>query len=145
MGSDLPYRIDLFDDEIDTLRTFDPETQLSIEKVDSVSLLPAREFPLTEAAINHFQDRWHQQFTSDPRNCPLYQDVSQGMSPAGIEYYLSLFFTQLESLFDYLPPDPIVFTQDIEAALDHQWHEAEGRYENLRYDVQRLFLPHPKF
>ena len=144
MGSDLPYRIDLFDDEIDTLRTFDPETQLSIEKVDSVSLLPAREFPLTEAAINHFQDRWHQQFTSDPRNCPLYQDVSQGMSPAGIEYYLSLFFTQLESLFDYLPPDPIVFTQDIEAALDHQWHEAEGRYENLRYDVQRPVLAPPE-
>ena len=140
MGSDLPYRIDLFDDEIDTLRTFDPETQLSIDKVDSVNLLPAREFPLTEAAINEFQDRWHLQFTSDPRNSPLYQDVSQGMSPAGIEYYLSLFFPELESLFDYLPPDFLVFTQDIEPTLQHQWQEAESRYENLRYDVQRPVL-----
>ncbi|MFT6436743.1 MAG: transcription-repair coupling factor (superfamily II helicase), partial [Candidatus Azotimanducaceae bacterium] len=140
MGSNLPYRIDLFDDEIDTLRTFDPETQLSIEKVDTVNLLPAREFPLTEAAIIEFKDRWHLKFSSDPRNCPLYQDVSQGMSPAGIEYYLSLFFPELESLFDYLPASPLVFTQDIERALEYQWQEAASRFENLRHDVQRPVL-----
>ena len=89
----------------------------------------------------NFRTVGHQKFSSDPRNCPLYQDVSQGMSPAGIEYYLSLFFPQLESLFNYLPPESLVFTQNIEPALEHQWHEAESRYENLRYDVQRPVLP----
>ena len=141
MGSDLPYRIDLFDDEIESLRTFDPETQISIDKVDKIRLLPAREFPLSNEAINKFQDNWHLHFESDPRNCPLYQDVSQGLSPPGIEYYLPLFYDGLESLFDYLPQDLLVFTGDIEAAMRQHWEAAANRYENLRYDVQRPILP----
>ena len=141
MGSDFPYRIDLFDDEIDTLRTFDPETQRSVEQVDEISLLPAREFPLNSDAINQFKDQWFLRFQGDPRSCPIYRDVSQGLSPAGIEYYLPLFFEGLESLFDYLPDDTLVFCDDIEPKLDAYWQETEDRYENLRYDIQKPILP----
>ena len=140
MGSDVPYRIDLFDDEVESLRTFDPETQLSIEKVSSVNMLPAREFPLTDAAIHTFQDKWHQMFQVDPRTCTVYQDVSQSLSPAGIEYYLPLFFEETETLFDYLPDDSLVFTSDVEETTRRYWQDAHARYENLRYDVQRPIL-----
>ncbi|MDA0979214.1 MAG: transcription-repair coupling factor, partial [Proteobacteria bacterium] len=141
MGSQVPYRIDLFDDEIDTLRTFDPETQRSIEQVDAISLLPAREFPLTTEAINHFKDQWFLRFSPDSRQCPVYRDVAQGLSPAGIEYYLPLFFEQLGTLFDYLPEDTLVFCDDIAGRLDAFWADAEARYENLRHDIQRPILP----
>jgi transcription-repair coupling factor (superfamily II helicase) len=141
MGSDFPYRIDLFDDEIDTLRTFDPETQRSVEQVEEISLLPAREFPLNNDAINQFKDQWFLRFEGDPRSCPIYRDVSQGLSPAGIEYYLPLFFDGLESLFNYLPDDTLVFCDDIKARLEAYWQETEDRYENLRYDVQKPILP----
>jgi transcription-repair coupling factor (superfamily II helicase) len=97
MGIDHPFRIDLFDNEIESIRVFDPETQRSIEQVESIRLLSAREFPLTDEAINRFQDRWHQHFQGNPRNCSIYQDVSQGLSPPGIEYYLPLFFDELET------------------------------------------------
>ena len=141
MGSSLPLRIDLLDDEIDSLRTFDPETQLSIEQTSEVSLLPAREFPLTQDAIRTFQDRWFQTFPGDARECPIYRDISQGISPAGIEYYLPLFFQQLSSLFDYLPEDTLVFCQDIEAQLTRYRQEAGDRYESLRHDRQKPLLP----
>ncbi|MCB1693276.1 MAG: transcription-repair coupling factor, partial [Pseudomonadales bacterium] len=141
MGSNAPYRLDLFDDEIESLRTFDPETQMSIQKVDSIRLLPAREFPLTDSAINDFQDRWAQRFDVDPRKAPVYQDVSAGLSPAGVEYYLPLFFDKLETLLDYLPADPLVFVTEIDDTLRRFWDDAHARYENLRYDVQRPILP----
>ena len=141
MGSDFPYRIDLLDDEVDTLRTFDPETQRSLEQVDEISLLPAREFPLNDNAINQFKDQWFLRFQGDPRSCPVYRDVSQGLSPAGIEYYLPLFFEGLESLFDYLPDDTLVFCDDIEPKLEAYWQETEDRYENLRHDIQKPILP----
>ncbi len=141
MGSDFPYRIDLLDDEVDTLRTFDPETQRSLEQVDEISLLPAREFPLNDDAINQFKDQWFLRFQGDPRSCPVYRDVSQGLSPAGIEYYLPLFFEGLESLFDYLPDDTLVFCDDIEPKLEAYWQETEDRYENLRHDIQKPILP----
>ena len=140
MGSDDPYRVDLFDDEVESLRTFDPETQLSTGRVDSVNLLPAREFPLTDTAINSFRDRWHERLSSN-RNCPVYQDVCAGISPAGIEYYLPLFFEQLETLFDYLPDNILVLTTDMENTLRQNWGDAHGRYENLRYDILRPVLP----
>ena len=110
MGSELPYRIDLFDDEIETLRTFDPETQRSVDKVDSVRLLPAREFPLEKKAVADFRARFRERFDVDYRRCPLYQDLSSGLVPAGIEYYLPLFFEQTATLFDYLPSDTQVFS-----------------------------------
>src|SRR5690606_41576233 len=102
MGSELPYRIDLFDDEIETLRTFDPETQLTIQQVDSIQLLPAKEFPLDKNGIQLFRQQWHERFDVNSKDCPVYQDVNAGISPAGIEYYLPLFFKACSTLFDYL-------------------------------------------
>jgi transcription-repair coupling factor (superfamily II helicase) len=141
MGSEHPFRVDLFDDEIESIRTFDPETQISIDKVNNVKLLPAREFPLSDEGINRFKDNWHLMFESDPRNSPVYQDISQGLSPAGIEYYLPLFFEQLENMFDYLPDDLVVFTGDIEHTMRQYWDAANNRYDNLRYDIQKPILP----
>ena len=113
-GSAHPYRIDLFDNEIDSLRSFDPETQRSLEQVDVIRLLPAREFPLTTEAIQHFQDRWHQAFTNhDPRRASIYQDIASGISPAGIEYYLPLFFDGLECLLDYMPAESLICLNQI--------------------------------
>ena len=141
MGSGTPFRIDLFDDEIETLRTFDPETQLSSDRVDRIRLLPAREFPLDDEGITTFRNHWSQRFDVDARRCPLYQDVIQGLSPAGIEYYLSLFFETTESLFDYLPDDTLLLTEPLSDVIEDYWQRAAARYENLRYDVQRPVLP----
>lgn len=91
MGSDRPFRVDMLDDEVDTLRTFDPETQRTIEKVDSINLLPAREYPLNPTAIGRFQMNWYDAFDVDHDACPTYVEVSAGRSPGGCEYYLPLF------------------------------------------------------
>ena len=142
MGSELPYRIDLFDDEIETLRTFDPETQRSVDKVDSVRLLPAREFPLEKKAVADFRARFRERFDVDYRRCPLYQDLSSGLVPAGIEYYLPLFFEQTATLFDYLPSDTQVFSlPGIEQAAEQFWSDVRSRYEDRRVDPERPLLP----
>ena len=141
MGSETPFRVDLFDDEIESLRPFDPESQRSIGQVDRIHLLPAKEFPLTDTAIKHFQDEWFLRFRAGARECPIFRDVSKGIAPAGIEYYLPLFFDKLETLFDYLPRDTLVFCDEIEASLDRLREDALGRYENLRHDTQRPLLP----
>nr|WP_254797318.1 transcription-repair coupling factor [Pseudomonas aromaticivorans] len=142
MGSALPYRIDLFDDEIETLRTFDPETQRSVDKVDSVRLLPAREFPLEKKAVADFRARFRERFDVDYRRCPLYQDLSSGLVPAGIEYYLPLFFEQTATLFDYLPSDTQVFSlPGIEQAAEQFWSDVRSRYEDRRVDPERPLLP----
>jgi transcription-repair coupling factor (superfamily II helicase) len=141
MGSSLPYRIDLFDDTVDTLRTFDPETQRSIEQTQQISLLPAREFPLDEEGIRTFRQQWHEHFDVDHRQCSLYQDVSDGLAPAGIEYYLPLFFDRCASLFDYLPSETHIFSiSGIESAGDHYWREINERYESRKGDIQRPLL-----
>ncbi|MFT5420912.1 MAG: transcription-repair coupling factor (superfamily II helicase) [Candidatus Endobugula sp.] len=141
MGSSLPYRIDLFDNEVETLRSFDPETQRSINKVDNVYLLPAKEFPLDEEGVRGFRTRWHDRFTVDHRQCPLYQDISDGIAPAGIEYYLPLFFEQCVSLFEYLPKQTVIFSLvGIEAAGDHYWREIHNRFESRGSDLQRPIL-----
>ncbi|MFZ3155126.1 transcription-repair coupling factor, partial [Pseudomonas sp.] len=142
MGSSLPYRIDLFDDEIETLRTFDPETQRSIDKVESIKLLPAREFPLEKKAVSDFRGRFRERFDVDFRRCPIYQDLSTGITPAGIEYYLPLFFEETATLFDYLPADTQVFSlPGIEKAAEHFWTDARSRYEERRVDPERPLLP----
>ena len=92
MGSDVPFRIDLFDDEIETLRTFDPESQRSIDTLDQVRLLPAREYPFNEQSIRLFKQQWRERFEVDFTRCPVYRDVSEGMAPSGLENYLPLFF-----------------------------------------------------
>ncbi|RRV15980.1 transcription-repair coupling factor [Pseudomonas saudiphocaensis] len=142
MGSALPYRIDLFDDEIETLRTFDPENQRSIDKVDSVRLLPAREFPLKKESVTGFRARFRERFDVDFRRCPVYQDLSTGITPAGIEYYLPLFFDETSTLFDYLPDDTQVFSlPGIEQAAENFWKDVRNRYEERRVDPERPLLP----
>ncbi|WP_415755016.1 transcription-repair coupling factor [Pseudomonas leptonychotis] len=142
MGSSLPYRIDLFDDEIETLRTFDPENQRSIDKVESIKLLPAREFPLEKKAVTDFRGRFRERFDVDFRRCPIYQDLSTGITPAGIEYYLPLFFEETATLFDYLPSDTQVFSlPGIEKAAEQFWVDARSRYEERRVDPERPLLP----
>lgn len=142
MGSDLPYRIDLFDDEIETLRTFDPETQRSVDKVESIRLLPAREFPLDKKAVTDFRGRFRERFDVDFRRCPIYQDLASGINPAGIEYYLPLFFEETETLFDYLPGNTQVFSlPGIEQAAEQFWSDVRSRYEERRVDPERPLVP----
>jgi len=142
MGSDLPYRIDLFDDEIETLRTFDPETQRSVDKVESIRLLPAREFPLDKKAVTDFRGRFRERFDVDFRRCPIYQDLASGITPAGIEYYLPLFFEETETLFDYLPDNTQVFSlPGIEQAAEQFWSDVRSRYEERRVDPERPLVP----
>jgi transcription-repair coupling factor (superfamily II helicase) len=141
MGSDVPYRIDLFDQDIDTIRTFNPETQLSLENKEGIHLLPAREFPVTEEAITLFRQQWRDQFTGNPALCPLYQDISQGFATAGIEYYLPLFFDTTQTLFNYLPSDCLVIqVLDIHHAAEQHWKEINERYEQRRHDNSRPLL-----
>lgn len=141
MGSETPYRIDLFDDEIDSLRTFDPESQRSIEQIEHIRLLPAREFPLTDTAISLFKRQWRERFDVNQSKCPTYQDVSNGFAPAGIEYYLPLFFEQTSTLFDYLPADSLIVSEGaLETKCQEFWQDANNRYEDRRHDIERPIL-----
>lgn len=142
MGSNQPFRIDLFDDEIDSIRSFDPETQRSIHKMDNICLLPAREFPFDEQAIAGFRTRWRSVFHVTPQQCPVYQDVSQGLMSPGIEYYLPLFFEHTATLLDYLPKNTLVVRcLDCPKAMDDFWHTAQYRYEQYGHDITRPLLP----
>lgn len=141
MGSSTPYRIDLFDQEIDSIRTFDLESQRSDEKVDEVHLLPAREYPLDETAISYFRSQFRDQFEGDPRQSTIYLDVSEGHASPGLEYYLPLFFEKTASLFDYLPKDSlIVGVEDLEGASEQFWEHVKHRYEQFRHDRLRPIL-----
>ena len=141
MGCKTPFRIDLFDDEIETIRTFDPESQRTLENINSIRLMPAREFPLSEDGITHFRQQYRLQFEGNPQDSVIYRDVSQGLAPAGIEYYLPLFFKQTQTLFDYLPDNTLIVTAHgaMEAAAQF-WHESNERYESGRHDLERPLL-----
>lgn len=142
MGSRAPYRIDLLDDEVESIRTFDPETQRSTGILERVHLLPAREFPLTENAIGQFRRSWRTHFEGDPTISPLYRDVSQGLAPAGIEYYLPMFFDGTATLFDFLPDSSLLITDaGVHEAAQTFWHDLQARYEARRYDRERPLLP----
>jgi len=142
MGASEPYRIELFDDAIESIRAFDPETQRSLHQVDAVKLLPAREFPLTDEAMRAFRDRLRERFPIDVRRCPLYQDMKQGVTPSGIEYYLPLFFDATESLFDYLGDDALfVLGRGALEAAEPFWKQTEARYDQRAHDIERPVLP----
>ncbi|HSP00222.1 MAG TPA: transcription-repair coupling factor, partial [Thioalkalivibrio sp.] len=142
MGASLPYRIDLFDDEIETLRTFDPETQRSIERIEKIELLPANEFPWHKEARSGFRNRWFEQFPNADKDAPIYQDVTHGITPPGIEYYLPLFFEHTATLFDYLPAQTLVFTASgLNEAAEHFDADTRDRYEERRHDRMRPILP----
>lgn len=142
MGSARPYRIDLFDDEVETLRTFDAETQLTIEQVHSIQLLPAKEYPLDKNGINLFKQNWLERFDVNHKACPVFQDISAGISPSGVEYYLPLFFERCSTLFEYLPENTQVYALgNIEKSVENFWVELYRRYESRRVDPQRPILP----
>jgi transcription-repair coupling factor (superfamily II helicase) len=142
MGTNEPYRIELFDREIESIRTFDPETQRSAHKVDKVNLLPAREFPLTEESVKAFRNTLRERFPIDPRRCPVYQDIKEGTTPAGIEYYLPLFFERTETLFDYLSEESIfVLAENALDAAETFWQQALTRYDSRAHDIERPILP----
>ena len=144
MGSNHPFRVDLFDDEIETLRTFDPETQRSHEQVAQIRLLPGREYPLDAAGITAFRSNFQELYDIDLRQCPLYQDVSEGISSPGLEYYLGLFFKELDSLFDYLPANTtLVRIGDISKTGLEFWSDIENRYIDRQIDRFRTILKPP--
>jgi transcription-repair coupling factor (superfamily II helicase) len=142
MGSALPYRIDLFDEEIESIRTFDVDTQRTVYPVPEIRLLPAREFPIDEAARTRFRSRFRETFEGDPSRSSIYKDVSNGIAPAGIEYYLPLFFDQTAVLFDYLPPSAVVVThRGVTEAIRDFWQDTQSRYNLLKGDRSRPLLP----
>ena len=142
MGSKLPYRIDLLDAEVDTLRTFDPETQRTVDKVEAINLLPAREYPLDRGAVSRFQMNWYEAFDVDHDQCPVYSEVSAGRSPGGCEYYLPLFFKQCATLFDYLPDNTAVITSgDHHGSARRFWEEVNTRFAEYGIDPRRPLLP----
>ncbi len=141
MGSALPYRLDLFGDEIETIRTFDADTQRSLYPVREVRLLPGREFPMDEVARTTFRSRWRERFEGDPSRSVVYKDVSSGIASAGIEYFLPLFFEQTATLFDYLPAAAsIALVGDIDGAIKRFWVDTQSRYRFLKADRDRPLL-----
>ncbi len=142
MGTAEPYRIELFDDEVDSIRSFDPETQRSQQPVEKVELLPAREFPLTDEAAKDFRNNLRERFPIDIRRCPLYQDMKEGVTPGGIEYYLPLFFKQTATLFDYLGEGALfVLGEGAGEASDQFWTNTAERYDQRAHDIERPVLP----
>ena len=141
MGNREPFRIDLFDDEIETIRSFDPETQLSQDKVDSFHLLPGHEFPLDDAGIKGFRKRYRERFEGDPQASRIYTSVSEGAPVGGIEYYLPLFFDQTATLFDYLPDNTLLCHFDsLNDDASEFFKDVSERYEQRRHDTERPLL-----
>ena len=142
MGTEHPLRIDLFDDRIDAIRRFDPETQRSLDALPALRLLPAREFPLDPDAIRAFRRRWRSRFEGDPTRSPLYTGVSDGYAPAGIEFWSPLFFEDTGTLFDYLPARTVIadLTQDREGGLARAWRSLQDRHAERSGDIERPLL-----
>ncbi|MFW8566731.1 transcription-repair coupling factor [Orrella sp. 11846] len=142
MGSAVPYRIDLFDDEIESIRAFDVDTQRSLYPVGDVQLLPGREFPMDEEARNLFRSRFREQFEGDPSKALPYRDIGNGIAFAGAEYYLPLFFEETATLFDYLPEESLIVLQgDVEGTMQKFLTDTQSRYQFLNADRERPVLP----
>ncbi len=168
MGSQVPYRVDLFGDEVDSIRTFDPDTQRSLYPVPEVRLLPGREFPMDEASRAAFRSRWREKIDGDPSKARAYKDIQQGIATAGIEYYLPLFFDETATIFDYLGggiagppqgcalasgddareadvegrrPTTVVLHGEIDEALQRFWADTRERHRFLQHDKERPLLP----
>ena len=145
MGSPVPYRVDLFDDEIDSIRTFDPDSQRSLYPVPELRLLPGREFPMDEPARARFRSRWRELLEGDPTRSRIYKDMGNGVATAGIEYYLPLFFEETATVFDYLDVNgqtaTLVLHGDLEPAFQHFWQDTRERHRLVRGDPERPVLP----
>ncbi|WP_306603545.1 transcription-repair coupling factor [Azonexus sp.] len=141
MGSQLPYRLDLFDDEIESIKTFDVDTQRTVYPVPEVRLLPAREFPMDDKGRTHFRQAFRERFDGDPAKSGIYKDISTGIASAGIEYYLPLFFDSTATIFDYLPKDAVFVTHgDTPAAIAAFWNDTRSRYNLLQGDKARPLM-----
>ena len=142
MGSRVPYRVDLFGDEVDSIRTFDPDTQRSLYPVPAVRLLPGREFPLDDAARTAFRARWRERIDGDPTRARPYKDIGSGIASGGIEYYLPLFFEQTATVFDYLGAHTmLVLHGEVDQALERYWTDTRERHRFLQHDPERPLLP----
>ncbi|MBY4595277.1 transcription-repair coupling factor [Ottowia caeni] len=142
MGSPMPYRVDLFDDEIDSIRSFDPDTQRSLYPVPEVRLLPGREFPMDDDARAKFRSRWRELLEGDPTKSRIYKDMGNGVATAGIEYYLPLFFDQTATVFDYLGEGAtLALHGDLEAAFQQFWQDTRDRFRLAQGDPERPVLP----
>ncbi|MFN5158033.1 MAG: transcription-repair coupling factor, partial [Betaproteobacteria bacterium] len=141
MGSPVPYRVDLFGDEVDSIRTFDPDTQRSLYPVPEVRLLPGREFPMDEAARTAFRARWREKIEGDPTRARLYKDMGAGLAGGGIEYFLPLFFDAVGTIFDYLGGQAaLVLHGKVDEALDRFWADTRERHRFLQHDPERPIL-----
>ncbi|MDB5955760.1 MAG: mfd [Ramlibacter sp.] len=142
MGSPVPYRVDLFDDEVDSIRTFDPDTQRSLYPVPEVRLLPGREFPMDDEARARFRSRWRELLEGDPTKSRIYKDMGNGVATAGIEYYLPLFFEETATVFDYLgEQSTVVLHGELEPAFQRFWQDTRDRYRLVQGDPERPVLP----
>lgn len=142
MGSPQPYRVDLFDDEIDSIRTFDPDSQRSLYPVPEVRLLPGREFPMDDAARARFRQRWRELLEGDPTRSRIYKDMGNGVATAGIEYYLPLFFDETATVFDYLGEQAtVVLHGDLETPFQRFWQDTRERYRLIQGDPDYPVLP----
>jgi transcription-repair coupling factor (superfamily II helicase) len=142
MGSTVPYRVDLFDDEIDSIRTFDPDSQRSLYPVPEVRLLPGREFPMDDEARAKFRGRWREVLEGDPTKSRIYKDIGNGVATAGIEYYLPLFFDATATVFDYVGERAtVVLHGDVEPAFQRFWQDTRDRYRLVQGDPDRPALP----
>ena len=138
MGCKLPIRIELFDDSIDSLRTFDPDSQRTVEKINQLTILPAQEYAFDEAAISHFRQAWRSCFAGNPLDCPSYEAISEGRHCAGIEMYLPLFFSETASFMDYLPEKTqIIQYGSLTTSAQQFGQEVDHRYEQYRIDQSR--------
>ena len=141
MGSTMPYRVDLFGDEVDSIRTFDPDTQRSLYPVPEVRLLPGREFPMDEDARAAFRARWRERMEGDPSKVRIYKDIGTGIATAGIEYYLPLFFDSTATIFEYLGERAaLVLHGEVDAALERFWTDTRERHRFLQHDRERPIL-----
>ncbi len=142
MGSKFPIRIELFDDEIDSLRSFDTETQRTNDRLESINMLPAKEFPLNSDGIQTFRHNWHASFDVNHSACPIYQDISSGVASPGIEYYLPLFFDRRYTLLDHLPAAALIIqSAGVHPAAEHFWQEIVSRHTEYGVDPLRPLLP----
>lgn len=141
MGSINAFRIELFDDEVESLRAFDPETQRTIEQVKQIELLPGRECPVDKQAIATFKENWYANFDVDAKSCPVFVDATAGHSPAGIEYYLPLYFDHTANFFDFLPQNALILLFDgCNQAIEDFYRDALKRFEDRSFDIERPLL-----
>src|SRR5688572_4258846 len=141
-GSALPYRLDLDDDVVEAIKTFDVDSQRTLYAVKEVRMLPAREFPFDEAGRARWRSRWRELFEGDPSKRRLYKDVSSGIPSAGIEYYLPLFFESVATWFDYLPRGAtLALHGDVSEAAQAFWRDATSRFKLLGGDADRPLMP----